>query len=102
MIHRILEDSHGDLWMSSNRGVFRVRMSELNDFAAHRTTVIHSDSYGRADGMRDSECNGGAFPAGWKTSDGRLWFATLKGAAGIKPEIFRKNPFPPPVLIDQL
>ncbi|MEJ7709394.1 MAG: hypothetical protein WKF84_05935 [Pyrinomonadaceae bacterium] len=29
---------------------------------------------------------GGGHPAGWKTSDGKLWFATIKGAVMIDPQ----------------
>ena len=33
--------------------------------------------YGKADGMRANQCNGASQPAGWRTSDGHLWFPTV-------------------------
>jgi len=84
-IHTILEDDAGNLWFSSNRGIWRSSRAELNAFAASRSSTITSISYGVADGMRVAECNGSAQPAAWRTADGRLWFATLDGAAVVNP-----------------
>jgi ligand-binding sensor domain-containing protein/signal transduction histidine kinase len=78
------EDDSGDLWMSCNRGIFRVSLHELNDFAEGRRSSVNSFVYGVADGMLSRECNSGS-PAGWKTSDGRLWFPTIKGVVVIDP-----------------
>jgi signal transduction histidine kinase/ligand-binding sensor domain-containing protein/CheY-like chemotaxis protein len=102
LIHRILEDDSGDLWMSSNRGIFRVRRFELLEFADGKRTSINSETYSKADGMRNAECNGSAYPAGWKARDGRLWFPTMKGAAVVDPKTILKNPAPPPVLIESV
>ena len=70
-VSRIIEDERGNLWMSGNRGVFRVARSQLNDVAAGRVPYLTSVTYGTADGMIIEETNGG-FPAGWRTPDGRL------------------------------
>lgn len=80
-----IEDDSGDLWMSCNRGIFRVSLRELNDFADGRRVSVNSFVYGVADGMLSRECNS-ASPAGWKTRDGRLWFATVKGVVVIDPK----------------
>lgn len=97
-VSRILEDDQGNFWMSSNRGIFRVDRKELNDLADEKIRTITSVSYGAADGMRTSECNGGGQPAGWRTRDGKLWFATIKGAAVIDPR--ETNEMPPEVAIE--
>lgn len=82
-VSRIIEDERGNLWMSGNKGVFRVARSQLNDFADGRISYITSVSYGTADGMIIDETNGGS-PAGWRTPDGRLWFPTIKGLVEIR------------------
>jgi ligand-binding sensor domain-containing protein/signal transduction histidine kinase len=79
------EDDTGNLWMSSNRGIFRVSLRELNEFAEGRRLAVNSFVYGVADGMLSRECNS-ASPAGWKTRDGRLWFPTVKGVVVIDPK----------------
>src|SRR6185295_5677386 len=77
IVSRILEDDRGNFWMSCNRGIYRASRKELNDFAEGKIRSIICVSYGVADGMATSECNGGAQPAGWKDRDGKLWFPTI-------------------------
>ncbi len=76
----------GNLWMSSNKGVFRVSRKQLNDFAEKKIGAITTISYGASDGMPTPECNGGFQPAGWKSHDGRLWFPTMKGVVVVDPK----------------
>lgn len=99
IVSRILEDDLGNLWMSCNRGIFRVSRRELNDFADGRASSVNCVAYGVADGMKEAECNGGGQPAGWKASDGKLWFPTKQGVAVVDPR--QINLTPPPVVIEQ-
>ncbi|GEM_PF-465122 len=92
VVSRILEDDRGNLWMSGNRGIFRVSLRQLNDFADDRIGSVTSISYGLADGMEVSECNGGSQPAGWRTRDGRLWFPTISGIVIIDPSDLNEQP----------
>ena len=88
--------------MSSNRGVFRIARTELAAFDAKRSDKLHCIFYGVHDGLKSKECNGGFQPAGWKTSDGRLWFPTMKGVAVADPKRIRQNRVPPPIVIDDI
>ncbi|MCP5053179.1 MAG: hypothetical protein GY940_38800 [bacterium] len=101
-VHCILEDDFNNLWMSSNKGIFQVNKKELNEFCDGKRDRVHSVSYDETDGMRSRECAGGTQPAGWKTPDGKLWFPTMKGAAMIDPGHLKKNPVPPPVVIEKI
>jgi ligand-binding sensor domain-containing protein/signal transduction histidine kinase len=92
------EDDSGYLWFSCNKGIYRVSLQDLNDFAEGRTRRVNSYAYGVADGMLSRECNG-ASPAGWKTRDGRLWFPTIKGVVMIDPR--RHHTESPLVAIEQ-
>ncbi|RPJ69172.1 MAG: hybrid sensor histidine kinase/response regulator, partial [Acidobacteria bacterium] len=85
----ILEDAAGAFWMSCNRGIFRVTRSELEAFFEGKIRRIRSPGYGSADGLRGSEGNGGSQPAALKTGDGRLWFATIRGAVIVDPSSMR-------------
>jgi signal transduction histidine kinase/ligand-binding sensor domain-containing protein/CheY-like chemotaxis protein len=84
----ILEDDFGYLWMSCNRGIFKVLKADVNDLAAGRRARVRSTGYAVADGLRGTEGNGGSYPAAWKTQDGRLWFAGIRGAAIVDPRPF--------------
>jgi signal transduction histidine kinase/ligand-binding sensor domain-containing protein len=99
-VFQILEDAFGYLWMSSNRGIYRVRKQELNEVAAGARHAILSIPFGKNDGMRNVECNGGLWPAGARAHDGRLWFPTQDGVAVIDPAAVTISQKPPPVLIE--
>ena len=102
VIYRILEDRQQNLWCSSNKGIFRVNKAELERVANGSSTSVAPVFYGPADGTLTRECSGGGHPAGWKTSDGRMWFATIKGIAVIDPENITVNTSPPPLAIEQI
>ena len=101
-VFQMLEDDFGWCWMSSNRGLYRVRKQELNDFAEGKTNLINCLAYNKSDGMPSTECNGGRWPAGIKTRDGKLWFPTMEGVAIIDPANVKANSQPPPVVIEDM
>ncbi len=96
------EDSVGNFWMTSNKGLFRVSKRELMEFHEGRRKVLHCVPYGLADGMRSFECNGSSQPCTCKTRDGRLWFASTKGAVILRPGPVPRNTLPPPVAIESV
>jgi signal transduction histidine kinase/ligand-binding sensor domain-containing protein/CheY-like chemotaxis protein len=102
VIHQILEDDAGRLWMNTNRGIFWVPRAELNAFADGRVTRVHSTAYTERDGMRNREGNGGVQPAGAKGADGRLWFPTQDGVVVVDPAKVRRDQRPPPLVVEQL
>ncbi|MGB7068368.1 MAG: two-component regulator propeller domain-containing protein [Pyrinomonadaceae bacterium] len=99
---QILEDPNSNFWVSSNRGIYRVSRNELNEFAEGKRKTITSVAYGKSDGMLNVECNGGRWPGGIKTRDGRLWFPTQDGVAVIDPEKMKVNAKLPPVVIESV
>ena len=102
VVYGILEDHQNSLWLGSNKGIFRVSKKELDDFANGTVGLITPVLYGPADGMITRECSGGGHPAGWRSTDGKLWFSTIKGVAMIDPEKIKLNDQPPPVAIEQI
>lgn len=99
---QIVEDGRGNFWISCNLGIYRVRKEELDGYAEGRAQKITSVPYNKRDGMLNSECNGGAQPAGVRASDGRLWFPTQQGVAVINPELVPFNGQPPLIVIESL
>jgi diguanylate cyclase (GGDEF)-like protein len=98
-VDAVMEDGYGYLWLSGPRGISRVSMQELNDYAEGRMKAVHSESYGYSDGLRSTEATAEAQPAIWKARDGRLWFATTGGLAKIDPGHIRTNEIAPVVQI---
>ena len=101
-IHQILEDDFGQLWMSTNNGIFNVSKQELAAVADGAQDHLSVQVYGTADGMKNRESNGLAQPAGFKTKDGRLMFSTMEGMVSVDPARLRKNTVPPPVSVESL
>jgi hypothetical protein len=98
----ILDDERGNLWMSSPAGIFRASRRELEEYGAGARGFITSIAFGKADGMKSSECNGGFQPAGLRTRDGRLWFPTMRGVAIVDPSHVQTNKLPPPMHIERV
>ena len=102
VIHQILEDEAGRLWMSTNRGIFWVSRAELGAFASGQLERVHSTGYTERDGMRNREANGGVYPAGAKGKDGRLWFPTQDGVVVVDPARAGGDRLVPPVVVEQV
>lgn len=101
-IYAILGDDEGYLWLSSTHGVYRVSRAALQRFANGDSKHLSFSVFGASDGMGISECSRGGHPAAWRASDGRLWFATLKGLAIVNPAHMELDKVPPKVAIEQV
>jgi len=102
VVYRILADGQNNLWLSCRKGIFHISKKELDEFAKGLIASIAPVAYSTADGMMTRECSGGGDPAGWRGSDGKLWFPTIKGVAMIDPARMRLNSHAPPVVIEQI
>ncbi|MFL5438785.1 MAG: two-component regulator propeller domain-containing protein [Myxococcales bacterium] len=102
VIHQILEDDAGRLWMNTNRGVFWVARAELVAFAEGKASRVHSTAYTERDGLRNREGNGGVQPAGAKAADGRLWFPTQDGVVVVDPSRVRRDQLAPPLVVERI
>jgi two-component system sensor histidine kinase/response regulator len=99
----ILEDERGNFWLGYQRGIACVSKRELNDFAEGKQDHITYKSYNESDGMNTSQCSGfDTQPAGARSSDGKLWFATANGVVRLDPEHITFNDLPPIVRIEQV
>ena len=101
-VFAIEEDAAGFFWISSNRGIYRVNRSELNDFADGKIAKITSVGYSKEDGMLSTECNGGRQPASLRDKEGRIWFPTQDGISIVDPGAEKGNPMPPTVVVEDL
>ncbi|HTV41752.1 MAG TPA: two-component regulator propeller domain-containing protein [Candidatus Sulfotelmatobacter sp.] len=98
-IFGILDDD-GWLWMSSSKGIFRVRKRDVDAFENGKIESIVCLAYGKNDGMETPQCNGEGKPSIWKSRDGRLWFPTSKGLAVVNPKTIKIDEEPPSVFIE--
>ena len=98
----LLEDGQGFFWIGSNRGIARVAKAACHAVGDGRQTELGCQVFTVSDGLGSVECAGGNQPNATTDSQGRLWFATLKGVAVVDPRRIRVNTNPPPVLIEQV
>lgn len=94
IVSRILIDENDTLWILGNRGIYTVGRKMLRSFLDGSITRIYCTVFGVADGMEVSEGNGINLPAGWKSSDGKMWFPLIRGGVAIDPKAnFLPKPF---------
>ena len=98
-VSSMMEDDNGYLWLSGPRGISRVSLQDLNEYAEGQIKSVRRESYGYADGLRSLECNSKAQPGILKARDGKLWFATTAGLAVIDPRHILTNTTLPVVQI---
>lgn len=98
----IIEDEQGYLWLGSTVGLMSVKKSELNEVAQGNKKTALFRSFGEADGLPSGECSFGFQPAACRTSDGKLWFPTIKGVASVNPAALKLNTNSPPVIIESV
>ncbi|MCU1237001.1 MAG: histidine kinase [Candidatus Solibacter sp.] len=84
-IFQVVGDGAGSLWMSGPLGLSAASIGDLNAAAEGRTDSIAVLAYGTGDGLESTQINGGVQPSGCMSSDGELWFPSVKGAVHFKP-----------------
>jgi signal transduction histidine kinase len=99
-IYSILKDDRSNFWMASSKGIFRVGVKELEDFADGRIPAISSIPF--STGQLRFECRSGVQPAACRTRDGRLWFSTTGGLVVVDPNRLVSNSIPPPARISSV
>jgi hypothetical protein len=98
----IEDDDHGNFWISSHGGIFRVAQQALADCADGRISTVNCLVYGKGDGLPSLECSGGLQPAACKLADGRICFPTSKGLVIVNSNDTKANHLPPPVVIESI
>jgi signal transduction histidine kinase len=99
--HCFINDGKGNLWISSNRGIFRAKLKTLADL---ETKAIHYDSYeyyGLTDGLKATELNGGCKPCGLKIGD-KISFPSMNGLIQFNPQTVQKPQAHYPLRIEKV
>jgi len=95
----IVEDDAGNLWLSTPRGIVRVRRGEISRFFKDKSTEIETELFDVSDGMANRECNGGTQPNAIKSSNGTIYVATVGGVVGIEADYVPRRREPPTATI---
>jgi len=99
-IYSLTEDGFGHLWMSTNRGIMRISLKALNDYALGEVRYLVPAFYDEAEGMAGSQCSGEGQPSVWKDGSGRLYYPTGKGISVFDPAKIGVETAPPLTVIE--
>ena len=85
-VHCFLEDNKGFFWVSTNKGLFKMAVKELNNYKAKKTDHVYYQYFDRSNGFNTNEFNGGCTPCGLKMENGLFSLPSLKGLVWFYPD----------------
>lgn len=100
-LHSLAVGLDGDFWVGTERGLFRMAREAVEAALAGEKGAPQPIYFGAEEGFPSMEFSPGFRNATLRARDGRLWFATVRGALEINLEAFRSAP-PVPVRIEEL
>lgn len=95
-------DGHGWLWFGANRGIFKVRLQELEAVAENRLSRVRSIHYGRSEGLPSMQSTFGDSPDSLRSRDGRIWLPMRTALVVVDPEKLGDSSHAPPVLLERV
>jgi ligand-binding sensor domain-containing protein len=101
-VSNMLDDGAGSFWFGSDHGLFTVPKADFSDFIAGRIHGVRSQSFGLRDGLLSLAFVAGSQPNAWRTTDGRLFFCSLKGLAMVEAGRTARNTMVPPVHVESI
>ncbi len=82
--HSIVDDGLGNFWISCNKGLFRIRKSEWENYTPGISYVAYQ-YFNRSSGFNTNEFNGGA-NTGQMLSNGMISFSSMDGVVIFDPK----------------
>lgn len=86
MVHCMLEDDKGRIWITTNRGLFLCSAKSLNAFVAGKSEMVYYHYFDKNAGFNTNEFNGGCNPSGIRLRNGDFAFPTMMGICIFNPD----------------
>lgn len=83
--HTFMEDSKGYLWVSTNKGLFQIRKSDLLAYCNAKIKEIYYHYYDKSYGFGTNEFNGGCQSPAIETHDSMFIFSSINGLVQFYP-----------------
>jgi signal transduction histidine kinase len=80
-----MPDDSGFLWISSNNGLFKAKISDITEAYEKDLHQIYYHYFGKEDGMATTEMNGGCKPCAIRLKNGNFSFPTMDGLLWFNP-----------------
>ena len=100
--HCFIEDNKGNIWASTNKGLFMSPGQSLIDFWNKGPGNIKFKYFGKQDGIDQLELNGGCSPCAIKLSNGNFSFPGIDGLIQFNPDSLPEIYIQPKVFLDKL
>lgn len=84
--HCILEDTAHNLWISTNKGLFKIPEDEILRYGQNKLNPIYYYVYTKENGFNINEFNGDCDPCGTQLANGAFTFPSLDGLVFFKPQ----------------
>jgi len=101
-VSHIVADGRGWLWFGANRGLFKVREEDFENFAAGKIPRVRSIHYGRGEGLPSLQGTFGDSPDVLSSRDGRLWIPMQTALVVVNPEKIYESAGPPAPLVTRV
>lgn len=83
--HCFIKDDAGFCWISTNKGLFKVKMADIIEAYEKNLTQIYYHYLGKEDGMETTEMNGGCTPCAIRLNNDLFSFPTMDGLLWLNP-----------------
>ncbi|SKC95345.1 Signal transduction histidine kinase [Chitinophaga ginsengisegetis] len=87
--HCITEDDQGYFWLTTNKGLFRIRRQDALDFADGKQHDVYYYYFGKDQGFNTNEFNGGCEPCAFEYDNGDISLPSLDGLVQFTPSAIR-------------
>lgn len=84
--HCFIKDKNGFCWISTNNGLFKVKLSDIIEAYEKNLSQIYYHYLGKEDGMQTTEMNGGCTPCALRLKNDNFSFPTMDGMVWFNPE----------------
>ena len=91
-----------DVWLATEKGLMRTTRDSLHAVAEGRIKRLQYRFFNRGDGLASDLFRRGYQPAVTREEDGRLWFASHKGAVGVRPDRVSRPAYEVPAIIEEI
>jgi signal transduction histidine kinase len=100
--HCFIQDKKGNVWASTNKGLFMSPAQSLIDFWHKGPGNIRFKYFGKNEGIDQLEMNGGCNPCAIKMKNGNLSFPGIDGLIQFNPDSLQIIEIQPKVYVDKL
>lgn len=101
-VNCVLMDDDNNLWIGGNRGIVRIKSTSIVDVVNKAKQRLEISAFGEANGLKSGKTEDCTQSSATGAANGRLWFATMEGAAVVDPDNLGLAPFPLEPQIEQM